>query len=75
MKTRTFKTSGAILRVSGNIWQGHRCEHEYSLDNKPHPKTLAEAKAIAGDFASLDKAQIVLTEREVTEKTQVVKLS
>ena len=59
------------LQVAGTLWSGSEAGHLYSLANKPHPQTLAEAKAIAGDFESITKARIIKT--HTTVEVSIVK--
>ncbi len=69
MKTNKYTTTETVLRVVGHLWGGGQCDHEYSLRDRPEPKTLAEAKRIAGDFESLSKAVVISTKRTITEQT------
>ena len=64
------------LHVTGRLWSGHKCKHDYPLHviGQPElegvePRNLAEAKRIAGDFAELESARLVTVTREVTETT------
>lgn len=61
----TIKT--ATLHVSGRIWQGHDICHDYDITGKPEPRTMAEAKQIAGDFAELYSAQVSHTRQTVQQ--------
>jgi hypothetical protein len=74
MKTSHYFTKSRILRVTGNLWSGSRCAHEYALKDGENPTTIREAKRFAGDFESLEHAQIVITEAEITERTKTVRL-
>ena len=68
MKTNNYIVEIPKLEVKGHTWGGFAAEHSYVLPlNSIHPKTLAEAKRIAGDFESLTSARIVITTKEVKE--------
>ena len=74
MKTQNYTTQTRILKVSGRIWQGCKCKHEYPIIAETMLATLKEARRIAGDFQSLDSARIVTIEKTVCEKTSVIGL-
>lgn len=47
-----------LLTVSGWTWEGFPAHRTYNLTPEQRPRTIAEARRIAGDFASLDTAQL-----------------
>lgn len=66
MKTE-YITETRVLVVSGRLWCGAKCRHEYPLTLSQNPVTLTDARRIAGDFESVEKARIRTTLREITE--------
>ena len=59
------------LRVTGRLWCGSECEHEYPLKEGQAVKTMAEAKRIAGDFESLESAEVETHESVICEEISV----
>lgn len=57
-----------VLRVTGWLWSGAQCDHEYPLDDSQRVTSLRDAKRIAGDFESLSSAEIITTDRLVVEQ-------
>ena len=76
MSETNYTTETAVLAVEGTLWCGQPdTYHEYPLPVlSDHPETLADAKRIAGDFAELDSAKIILTKRHVREVTDEIEL-
>ena len=66
-RTRKYETGNSVLRVTGIAWQGFRAKHEYSIPFAFQLVTMADAKKLAGDFQSLERAEIVTTRKEVKE--------
>jgi hypothetical protein len=78
MKTQTFTRQLKTLRVSGRTWNGQKTKHNYNLHviGRPdlegvEPKNMAHAKLIAGDFAELDRATLIIT--DITENRTVTR--
>lgn len=67
MSTESYTTETRELVVTGHIWSGHKSRMEYTLKDDQKPVTLADAKRIAGDFESLEKARIRTIHREIKE--------
>lgn len=74
MKTENYIETHSHLDVIGTLWCGRDAEHSYPLSGLTHPKTMAEAKRIAGDFSDLETAEVVTVTREVKETVEVVDL-
>jgi len=72
--TEDYSTESRELVVTGRLWCGATSRHEYSLTDAQHPVTLADAKRIAGDFESLEKARIRVTRRTVSETVENFRL-
>lgn len=70
----TYETQTRELVIEGLLWSGAKSRHEYPLQDKDNPQTLAQAKAIAGDFAQVVKARIRVTHKRVTETVQNFRL-
>lgn len=72
MKVKTDKrsTTSTHLHVKGILWCGKKSSYDYPLDNNDPsrrvPNTMEQARRIAGDFQSLDSAEVVVTESEIT---------
>ncbi len=73
MKTTNYKTQTRELHVTGQLWSGARCQYVYSLSGEI-PQSRTQAHNIAGDFQGLDKVSIVITNREIRETTDRIKL-
>ena len=69
-KAKTMTYERFELRVVGKTWQGFKAIQLYNLAGKSHPKTLTEAKALAGDFDAVTAASIIKT--VTTVKTQTI---
>ena len=62
----THKSIRFEFHVTGHLWGGGWGEYTYHLPSVKHPATLDEAKPLAGDFESLDSADIIKIETEAT---------
>jgi hypothetical protein len=63
------------LNVTGTLWCGAEANYSYKLPDNParHPKTIAEAKPLCGDFQSLDTAEIVTIHKTIESKSVELK--
>lgn len=71
----TYSTEMRELIVTGHLWDGHKTRVEYTLKDGQNPVTIADAKRIAGDFASIEKARIRIVRRQISETTEQIKLT
>lgn len=75
MKTDTYTETESHLEVTGTLWCGQPdTAHSYPLRGLPLPKTMAEAKSIAGDFSELEIAEVVTVTREIRETRDITNL-
>ncbi len=75
MKNNRYSTIDCELHVTGHLWSGPKASHVYRIDSENSiPKSMADAKRIAGDFESLETAKIIITEQEISETTQTRRL-
>lgn len=71
--TENRTTTERKLRVGGVTWNNMKASHDYPLsEGTKSPEDLAQAKAITGDFQTLDFAKIVtvVTKAHITTTTQ-----
>lgn len=70
-----YTTTRRVLHVTGYLWGGAKANSSYKLrEGQPAPQSLVEAKALVGDFESLDSAKIVTTTQKVQEQVTTRRL-
>ncbi len=71
---QSYTTSRTVLHVTGFLWSGPKCSHEYLIKGDIAFADLAEACRATGDFESLTSAKLVTTVKEVTETVTTRKI-
>jgi len=68
---QTYGTLTCELEVEGTLWGTGKVKHVYDMAGKQIPANLKEAKKIAGDFESLDRATLITTAKKIKATTTI----